>query len=531
MTDFEFDSPNVPDLYDEIMESPWQTPGEDTPEQDDASAAKRSGGRLRLSKIQLAWAKEFDPLAWEPHAKLTVGRHLETIGPTSRRSVKKWVRIKAAVEAIGLRGVSQADFAIADKMDAAQLSRLLSDCYRRYPGLKPALRYLNLLNLHRKRRELSSSPKISLQGGSKKEDQDVDHVTQRAPYDDYPVAIKLAELLHEALPPLRSNYEAMIVRVGEAIVPEAGTLRTLWEPDHGDEIGERIDYKARLAVRDDNGTQLDAIDALRRLRQHADIGYGELDLKRALQAATDFFKVETIRKATIARLPVEIERPNRATPKSLAWLPSLFVDAPSSYAGDLGPTGREVRPPRVAKTYRAKITAASGPTGPAKGPRPLITGPLGRGKRSKPFATEVLNHGDPNANTRLAAQFPEPASTKMSEADWKHIEEQRLAARRRGLTRCILVAQDKTSPAERAMRVKEWARKQVNAASAQPARARNVTGVTSCHPTASASAYRAGSLPFGRTSPRVNAYFDPKSSERWSDAAFYRAERQRAKSA
>ena len=124
MPDFDLDPPDTPDLYDEITApaDPWPEPQPDEHAVEHEQTPRRE--RRALTKLQQAWAQEFDPLAAVPDAVLTVKRYLELIKPTSRRNTKRLERIADAVKAIGLEGVCQADYAAANGIDPGFLSRL-----------------------------------------------------------------------------------------------------------------------------------------------------------------------------------------------------------------------------------------------------------------------------------------------------------------------------------------------------------------------------------------------------------------------
>jgi hypothetical protein len=78
----------------------------------EARRAKRLDERAGITKQQRDWIRNFEPRAVVvPEAVLIVRRHLELLKPTARKNAVKWSRIKSAVRAIGLEGVTQAKFA------------------------------------------------------------------------------------------------------------------------------------------------------------------------------------------------------------------------------------------------------------------------------------------------------------------------------------------------------------------------------------------------------------------------------------
>jgi hypothetical protein len=338
----------------------YQHPRQAQRDRSDARQAARIDARAGLTKLRHKWAEEFDPRHAIPGAVAVAKQHLdEIINATSRRNLRRSERIKGIVKAAP-EGWTQADIAAEWRIDPGYLSRLLSDAYRKYPNLEPALKTLSLLNLQAKRHQQSSWQVFSLQWGGEKSDGsgcDAD-ARQESLYANNPEAVKLAELHYEVFPPIQSNFlHALDIDQDEAI--ESGTQRVLRtaKRDKSYDEADRTDYRAPLWH--ENYDQLhDAIDAWKRLRRWTGSGEcGDLDLKGALRVARLFFEAETIRRDTIDRLPrrlpeesrgeFKIEWPKAATPQSLAWLPSLFIDAPSSNPGYLGPIGRGVPGRRV----------------------------------------------------------------------------------------------------------------------------------------------------------------------------------------
>ena len=245
---------------------------------------------------------------------LTIKQHLELIKPTERRNLTKWSRIKSAVKAIGLQGVPQAEFATSEKLDKAQMSRLLRGAYKRYPKLEPALRLLNLLNQQTKRREVSTARVSYLKGGDEIGRCERAEVQQTPPYAEHHAAVKLSELEQEVFRPVQSNFPIMAaIETDEQI--SVGTQRVLWEmkrDDQGYEVGAN-DYKATL-WHDDH--EHETIDQWRRLRKLAGLsGVGKLDRARVAICGR-FFRMEELRQATVDVLPIrrELSSQHRPTP-------------------------------------------------------------------------------------------------------------------------------------------------------------------------------------------------------------------------
>jgi hypothetical protein len=316
----------------------------------DARRAEREDARAGITKQQWDWAHKFEPLAGVPKAVLVVKEHLELIKPTARRNVVKWTRIKAAVRAIGWDGLTRAEFALNEKLDQGQLSRLLSDAYKRYPKLEPALKLLNLLNQQTKRRVLST-PRVSCLLGEEdrcvvrwKSAEVLQQIVER------PGAVKFYELIVELLQPARSSFP-ITAAIEAAEHVSVGTQRV---------ADDAKDYKATLWDHDHDRWH-DAIDRWHRLRAHVGLSkIGKLDLGRALPIAERFFQLEELRQAIIDALPIRPEFPTTATPYALhrCRMSAVYVDAPSRDPGYLGPVGREVRRPpttwtgRVLHSYR-----------------------------------------------------------------------------------------------------------------------------------------------------------------------------------
>ena len=131
----------------------------------EAGQTERKDARAGITRQQRDWIHKFEPLAGVQEAVLVVKRELDLIRPTARKNVGKWSRIKAAVKAIGLDGMTQTEFAVAERLDEGQLSRLLRAAYKRHPKLDRPLRLLNLLNQQTKRREVSTARVSCLKGG------------------------------------------------------------------------------------------------------------------------------------------------------------------------------------------------------------------------------------------------------------------------------------------------------------------------------------------------------------------------------
>lgn len=314
----------------------------------DARRAKREDERAGITKQQWDWAHKFEPLAGVPEAVLVVKEHLELIKPTAPRNVVKWTCIKAAARAIGWDGLTQAEFALNEKLDKGQLSRLLGDAYKRYPKLERALKLLNLLNQQTKRRVLST-PRVScLLGGEDrcvvrwKSAEVLQQIVER------PGAVKLYELVLELLQPGQSSFPfTAAIEADEQI--SVGTHRV---------ADETKDYRVKLWNEDED---YEVIDRWHRLRAYAGLSKSEkLDLRRGLPIAERFFELDELRQAVIDALPIRPEFPTTATPYALhrCRISAVYVDAPSRDPGYLGSVGREVRRPpttwagRILHSYR-----------------------------------------------------------------------------------------------------------------------------------------------------------------------------------
>ena len=435
-----------PDVFDRFTREPnyWPTPDDDESDsrgrrpftQAELDDYFRRGGRIKycptprpkrrrpkLSKSKEQWASEFDVTTGILDAVAVLKQHLEIIRPTSRRNRQKRERIRGVIKA-ALAGWTQADLAREWSLDPAIISRLIKDAYNEYPNFKRPLRQLNLLNLHAKRRELSSSWLCALQWGAGNSEQD-EPLPTAAPYIYKPSTVKLLELYGRAFPQRASIWNAMVDAMSDEAV-SVGTqrvLRTAKGWNNGYDEADRTDYRAGL-WRDDYDH--DAIDIWLRLRRSIDCA----DTFKEFILAFDgypldehlawFFHKEGLRCATIDGLPTRFgpRRGRPSTPWSLAWS-SPFVGAPSSNQGDLGPTGREIpyRPVRapIHTNYYTKGFRIP------KKLRPLSK-LRGKGPRSKLFASAVFNHGKSNINSELRKQFPEPSPKRLSANDWKTLE-------------------------------------------------------------------------------------------------------------
>ena len=452
------------DVFDRFTREPnyWPTPDDDESDsrgrrpftQAELDDFFRRGGRIKycptprpgrrrrvgLSNSKEQWASEFDVTTGILDAVAVLKQHLEIIKPTFRRNRQKRERIRGIIKA-ALEGWTQADIAEEWSLDPAIISRLIKDAYNDYPNLKRPLRQLNLLNLHAKRRELSSSWLSALQGGAGNSEQD-ELLPTPAPYIDKPNTVKLLELYRRAFPRRELIWSAMVDAMTDEAV-SVGTqrvLRTAKGWNNGYDEADRTDYRAGLWHDD---YDYDAIDVWLRLRRSIDCAATFKEFIDALDGypldehLAWFFHKEDLRCATIDGLPTRFgsRRGRPSTPWSLAWS-SPFVGAPSSNHGYLGPIGREIPYRPVPAPIRANYYT--------KGFRiPKKLRPLsklrGKGPRSKLFASAVLNHGNLNINSALRKQFPEPAPARLSAHDWKTIEGRMYEGKRKRRSMCNAV--------------------------------------------------------------------------------------------
>lgn len=441
------DAPDRPDVYDRFTREPnyWPTPDDDESDsrgrrpftQAELDDYFRRGGcitycptprparsrRAKLSKSKEQWVSEFDVTTGILDAVAVLKQHLEIIKPTSSRNRIRRERLRGIIKA-ALEGWTQADIAKEWSLDPAIVSRLIKDAYNDYPNLEQPLRFLNLLNLHAKRRELSSSWLSALQWGAGNCEQD-EPLPTAAPYIDKPSTVKLLEIHRQAFPHRKSNWSAMVDAMADEAV-SVGTqrvLRTAKVLNQRYDDGDVTDYRARLWHDDYDYNSIEvwlrllrSIDCAATIKEFI-VAFDGYPIEEHLAW---FFHKEDLRCATIDGLPTRFgsRRGRHSTPWSLAWS-SPFVGAPSSNQGDLGPIGREIPYRPVPAPIRTNYYN--------KGFRiPKKLRPLsklrGKGPRSKLFASAVLNHGNPNINSELRKQFPEPAPKRLSANDWKTLE-------------------------------------------------------------------------------------------------------------